>query len=106
MVGVGYFFWSQERIPMDNPVVDLPIEEQGEVTPEAETQSGLTLADLSPEFKKVEEYYLTNLNLGIAKINITPENKTLIDAFMAQLAELDKEYARLNKEIGEVGPNE
>ncbi|HSI70275.1 MAG TPA: hypothetical protein VK941_08595, partial [Gillisia sp.] len=34
------------------------------------------------------------------------DNKALIDAFMLELEELDKEYQRLNAELNEAGPNE
>ena len=105
-LGVGYFFLYQQEFPADNPVVNVPGEEQEENSSEKIAgEENLTLADISPEFKKVEDYYLANLNLGLAKIDITEENKALIDAFMTQLAELDKEYDRLNGEISKNGPN-
>lgn len=105
-LGIGYFYSSQPNLPEDNPIVNVPAEDQEENSSEnpGATQQ-VTLADISPEFKKVEDYYMANLNLGLAKINITEENKVLIDAFMAQLAELDKEYGRLNAEISKNGPN-
>src|SRR5690606_16648842 len=102
----GYFFFFQENTSLNNPVVNIPVEKQQEKVIEvSDNQNQVTLADISPEFKKVEEYYMANLNLGLAKINITDENKTLIDAFMAQLAELDMEYGRLNEDISKNGPN-
>lgn len=78
-------------------------EEQTREQVEAVQKSQPTLADISPQFKKVEEYYLANLNLGLSKLEVTGENKALIDSFMAQLAELDKEYGRLNNELREHG---
>lgn len=66
----------------------------------------LQLSDLSPQFKKVEDYYLASINVEIARLEITDENKELVDAFLKQLAELDAEYARLNKEITESGISE
>ena len=44
--------------------------------------------------------------MELAKLSINKENKELIDSFMKQLAELDKEYKRLNNELNELGPNE
>lgn len=66
----------------------------------------ILLSALSPEFKKIEEYYLASVNLEIARLEITDDNKELIDAFMKQLAELDAEYKRLNQEITESGVSE
>lgn len=105
-LGIGYFYTNQPNFSEGNPIVNVPAEEQDENSSENSTVTQqVTLADISPEFKKVEDYYMANLNLGLAKINITEENKVLIDAFMAQLAELDKEYGRLNAEISKNGPN-
>ncbi|PZD79525.1 hypothetical protein [Mesonia sp. K7] len=64
------------------------------------------LSDVSPEFKKVEDFYLANINTELAKLTITDENKELIDSFMMQLEELDQEYIRLNKELKETSVNE
>lgn len=57
------------------------------------------LSDVSPEFRKIENYYLASLNMELAKLEVNKENKVLVDSFMAQLAELDREYKKLNKEI-------
>lgn len=64
------------------------------------------LSDISPQFKKVEDYYLASINVELARLEITDENKELVDAFLKQLAELDAEYARLNQEITESGISE
>lgn len=66
----------------------------------------ILLSAISPEFKKVEDYYLASVNLELARLEITDENKELIDAFMQQLSELDSEYKRLNQEITESGVSE
>lgn len=66
----------------------------------------LQLSDLSPQFKKVEDYYLASLNLEIARLEVTDENKALVDSFLKQLARLDAEYGRLNNEITESGISE
>lgn len=64
------------------------------------------LSDMSPEFKKVEDYYLASINVELAQLQVTPENKALIDSFMTQLEELNMEYSKLNEEMTEVGVNE
>ncbi len=102
----GFFFLYQAPVADTNPIVDTPSEEESKEPSEITTQEEqVTLADISPEFKKVENYYMANLNMGLAKLEITEENKALVDAFMAQLAELDKEYGRLNGEIAKNGLN-
>lgn len=76
------------------------------VSAEPEKFDTVYLSDVSPEYKKVENYYLAAIHTELAQLNITKENKALIDSFMEQLAELDKEYKRLNKELKVVGVNE
>ncbi len=64
------------------------------------------LSAISPEFKKIEDFYFASINLEIARLEITDDNKELIDAFMKQLSELDAEYKILNQEITESGISE
>lgn len=65
-----------------------------------------TLGDVSPDLKKVEDYYMASINLELSKIKLTPENKELIDSYVNRLQELNKEYEVLSKELTEDGPNE
>jgi len=64
------------------------------------------LSDISPDFKKVEDYYMGNIKLELARLDSTDDNKELIDSFMKQLAKLDAEYELLNSEIIEGGVSE
>ncbi|MFT5848242.1 MAG: hypothetical protein ACJARX_002297 [Psychroserpens sp.] len=65
-----------------------------------------SLGDISPDFKKVEDYYLANINIELSKVKQTPENKELFDGYVVRLAELNQEYKRLSLELTEHGPNE
>lgn len=69
-------------------------------------QNAITLGDLSPDLKKVEHYYVANINLELAKLQVSDDNKGLIDSFMSQLENLDSEYLRLNNELNKMGPND
>lgn len=73
---------------------------------ETEKEKTIQLRDISPDFKKVEDYYLASINLELTRLEINDENKELIDSFLKQLSELDEEYQRLNKEISESGISE
>lgn len=73
-------------------------------TTKLEKQSAL--AGISPEFKKVEDYYISSIKLELSTLTINATNKELIDNFMHQLAQLDLEYETLNTELMEVGANE
>jgi len=65
-----------------------------------------SLGDVSPDLKKVEDYYVANINLELANVKLTPENKELFDSYIVRLEELNKEYNRLSVELTENGPNE
>ena len=67
---------------------------------------GFSLGDLSPDLKKVEQYYVANINIELAQLQISKENKGLVDSFMDRLAELNEEYQLLTKELNTLGPND
>ncbi|RAV29793.1 hypothetical protein [Sinomicrobium soli] len=66
----------------------------------------ISLSDLSPDLKKVEEYYMTAINWELSQVEVDPENKKLFDAYMGRLGELQEEYRELNRELNDIGPNE
>ena len=65
-----------------------------------------TMGQFSPELKKVEDYYLASINLELSKVELTPENKDIVDGYVQRLKELNEEYDRLTIELNENGPNE
>ncbi len=64
-----------------------------------------TLAEISPEYEKVENTILTSIKFQLSNITIDDTNRELVESFKTRLDNLDKEYQRLNKELLEVGPN-
>ena len=65
-----------------------------------------TLGDVSPDLKKVEDYYMANINLELSKVKLTPENKELFDGYLQRLEELNSEYNKLSLELTDKGPDE
>ncbi|MBU2939536.1 hypothetical protein KO494_08280 [Lacinutrix sp. C3R15] len=65
-----------------------------------------TLGDVSPDLKKVEDYYLANINLELSKVKLTPENKEMFDGYVQRLEDLKKEYNKLSVELTQDGPTE
>ena len=66
----------------------------------------LSLGDLSPDLRKVEQYYVANINLTLSQLEVSEENKAMVDGFMEQLSGLDSEYQELNTELNTIGPND
>ena len=103
--GLGYagFQYFYEK-PIDTTGEDIVnVSEEKNNTPETPV---LTIGDLSPDLKKVEDFYVTGINMQLASLEKTPENKELVDGYLLRLEELDKAYLSLNKELNEVGPTE
>lgn len=101
LVSAGIFIITQKNKVAPNipattsvEVVDKPI------------KSNISLGDLSPDLKKVEQYYVANINLELSQLQVSQENKGLVDSYMSQLSELNDEYQRLNNELNQMGPNE
>ncbi len=94
----AFIFTSQDDpIPAENAVVN---------TEQQNTEETISLGDLSPDLEKVENYYLASINLELSKLEVSPDNKELVDSYMEQLAELNREYDQLNKELNTFGPND
>lgn len=103
-LSVGILGYNQLSVTTDNAnVVNLD-----KITPDDGPNNivPVFLSEVSPQYKEVEDYYLASINMELAKLQVNDENKELIDAFMAQLAELDEEYRHLNRELKEAGVNE
>jgi hypothetical protein len=82
--------------------IDTPVVED---TPQQVASTG-SLGEISPQLKKVEDYYLASINLELSKMEVTPETKELFDGYLERLQELNKEYAVLADELAKSGPTE
>lgn len=100
LLGVAGFLWQMNRTTSDVPT---------QVVDRQDAQDniqGITLGDLSPDLKRVEDYYVNNINLELAQLDLSGEAKSVADGFITQLGELDAEYKRLNEELNTLGPND
>ncbi|AWX43387.1 hypothetical protein HME9304_00375 [Flagellimonas maritima] len=101
ILGLGiYFFSVQDTVDTKS---NQTVVKNEELIKEA---NPISLGDLSPDLKKIENYYVTNINLQLSDLEFTGDNKDVIDGYMERLAELDKEYQKLNVELNEIGPND
>ncbi len=95
VVGLQQFKGGKEVLP--TKVVN--------TTEDDQKTNNITLGSISPELKKVEDYYVTSINYEISRIDLNDDNRQLIDSYMKKLAELDEEYKHLTEELNRVGPN-
>jgi len=102
VVFIGLAYGALNIFDQD-PITDDPIVENNDPVKQEELKS---LRDVSPDLKKIEDYYLASINLELSKIKLTPENKDLFDSYVIRLEEMNEEYKVLSKELTEDGPNE
>lgn len=98
VLALGSFFFSQTNSNLQQEPTETVYnlsKNESEIIP--------SLADVSPEFKKVEDYYLASINVELANLQVTNDNKSVIDSFMKQLSKLDEEYKLLQKELHSQG---
>ncbi len=100
-VVTGIVVYNYNSSFMDTPQVTTVIDLN-----RADVKEEISLGDLSPDLKKVEHYYVANINMALSKLQVSKENKGLVDSFMNQLADLNMEYERLNTELNQIGPND
>jgi len=99
LLGVSiYFIGLKKETPIEVKVV-----ETKKVNEKTKTFS---LGDLSPDLKKVEDYYVSTINFELSKLELTEDNQGLVDSYLEKLSELDEEYKKLNIELNQVGPND
>ncbi len=92
---LGFSFGAYQFLGSEQ-VAEIPVE----------TVATKSLGDISPQLKKVEDYYLANINLELSKMKVSPESKELFDGYLERLEELNKEYAALADELTQSGPSE
>lgn len=103
LLGLG--IWMFRQAPTNPENSGEPVQEVV-ATDTLKTVPGVSLGDLSPDLKKVETYYTASINLELANLEISDDNKKVVDDFMARLKELDEAYSELSRELNEIGPNE
>ncbi len=101
LLTAGWFAYQQLNATNDPIKTAIVNKDNG-----TEKTESISLGDLSPDLKKVENYYVANINYELSKLEISEDNKAMVDGFMDRLSELNLEYNRLNAELNEIGPND
>ncbi|PIF00225.1 MAG: hypothetical protein CR994_07120 [Maribacter sp.] len=99
LVSSGVFFYmNRDNTDITTTIVDK--------NPTKDTKTGISLGDLSPDLKKVENYYVAKINLELSKLNVSGDTKDMVESYMERLSELNTEYKNLNFELNQIGPND
>lgn len=70
------------------------------------TEKQITLGNISPEFNTIETYYVNSINLEMSQLDLSEDNKDIVDGYLLKIAELTKEYKKLTKELNTNGVND
>jgi len=100
LISIGYFVYQGST--GDDILSTTVVQKDSNAT---ESQ-GISLGDLSPDLKRVEEYYVATINMELSNLELSSDNKIIVDDFMDRLSELNKEYKVLNTELNTIGPND
>lgn len=68
--------------------------------------NAVTLGDISPDLKKIEDYYVATINVTLLELDVDDANNQLFKGYMQKMSFLTKEYKTLTEELNEIGPNE
>ena len=99
LIGLGTIFFIQgNNANIPTTVVDK--------NTNVENKTGISLGDLSPDLKKVESYYVAHINLELAKLAVSDDNREVVDGYIERLADLNSEYKNLTTELNQIGPND
>lgn len=101
---LGYFGFQQ--LSGGNQLKPIIAEVENPQTESQDDQNQITIGDISPDLKKIEDFYTNGINLQLASLEMDDENKELIEGYLKRLEELDAEYNTLNNELNKVGPTE
>lgn len=66
----------------------------------------VSLGTISPELNTIETYYVNSINLELSQLEITDENKELVDSYLEKIGELTTEYKSLTLELKNKGIND
>ncbi|MFY0604176.1 MAG: hypothetical protein JXQ93_09510 [Flavobacteriaceae bacterium] len=82
---------------IDIEPIDPPIEK---------VEKKLSLGNISPELNTIESYYINSINSELSQLEVTEENKELLNGYLSKIGELTKEYKSLTVELNTKGVND
>ena len=86
------------------------IKNTGNLNPVVSNQSNnlniISLGNISPELNTIETYYTNSINYEISQLEITDDNKDVLDQYLVKIGELTNEYKSLTQELNKNGIND
>lgn len=97
-IGLGFYFVKQTQSLKHSSNTAVHIEKQAKNIP--------SLADVSPEYKQIEDGYLTTINVGLSELKVNDSNRRVVRGGIEQLKGLKEDYQSILMELnsGHVAP--
>lgn len=73
---------------------------------EVATTQKISLGDISPDLKTIEDYYLTSIKLELATLEPSTEYDDMVTSYLDELKTINKAYDELEKDLNEYGISE
>ncbi len=90
-IGLGFYFLKQTQGLQHNQKSVVYLNKQAVNSP--------SLADVSPEFKQIEDGYLTTINVGLSELKVNDSNRGVVRDGIEQLKGLKEEYQSILKDL-------
>jgi len=84
LFALGYIFTFTQNNPRDQ--IQAP-------------SAKVSLEEFSPELKKIENYYLTAINLELANLKVTDGNKVVLQEYFKKMNSLTNEYKLQSEQL-------
>jgi len=91
------FVLNKTGIPSDNP------DPNGA---EVATTTKISLGDISPDLKTIEDYYLTSIKLELATLEPSSEYDDMVNSYLDELKTINRAYDELEQDLNEYGISE
>lgn len=71
-----------------------------------QNEKKISLGSISPELNTIEKYYTNSINLELSELELTDQNKEILDSYLIKIKELTTEYKTLTLELNTNGVND
>ena len=84
----------------------LPAKPTDVSTTDVVESSKISLGDISPDLKTIEDYYMTSIKLELATLETTTAHEAMVNSYLDELKTINRAYDDLELDLNEYGVSE
>ena len=84
----------------------LPTNGQDLTPAEIANTSKISLGDISPDLKTIEDYYLTSIKLELATLETSEDHESMVNSYLEELKTVNRAYDELEEDLNQYGITE